>query len=349
MVNKIVLDWFCLINSKGVGPKTFWSLMRAYKTAEESLKHVQAPFPQDAAIKILEKFKGEIILASDPVFPKSLRRATTCPPMLFAFGDLTLLSYQKIAIIGARNASANGKSIAYRLSSNLSKFFPVVSGLANGIDTSAHMGALRSGNKTIAVVPFSMTDIYPKENIKLFAEIKENGLIITEVPPHKSPDQGRFHARNRIIALLPIGIVVIESSLKSGTMDTAKAAMSFGTKIMAVPGSPSDPRSSGCNNLIKNGAPLIEDHIDVLEAIDNSEKQQQVKIIDSPMRSSGNLEIKDMSNEILAMLSVDVPTNLEFIARSLKIDMQNLLCQISELEILGKVRKCSTNEVVLNG
>jgi DNA processing protein len=345
--------------------------MSVYRTAEESLKHIQSPFPRDRAIRILERFRGHIVLASDPIFPDTLKRSATCPPMLFALGNLKLLPPKKIAIIGTRDASANGRSIAYRLASNLSKFSPIVSGLASGIDTSAHAGVLRNSERTIAIVPFSLLDIYPKENARLFSEIKEKGLIITEVPPHKPPDQGMFHARNRIVALLPVGIVVIEASLKSGTMDTAMMALDFGTKVMAVPGSPSDPRSGGCNDLIKKGVPLIENYTDVLEVMANSKKQRQPEFrgfSKSPAKSpafseeqqqpglrgllnnpaaAGNLEVKDMSNKILTMLSVDIPTSLEFIARSINIDMQSLLCQISELEILGKIRKCSTNEVLL--
>ena len=202
VINKTVVDWFCLINSKGIGSKTFWSLLSKYKTAEESLKYVSNRFNESDAIKILKSFKGKVILASDPNFPKELRRNTSCPPMLFFQGNDKLFCSRKIAIIGSRNSSVNGKSIAYRLGSDLSGYFSIVSGLAKGIDQSAHLGALRNNKNTIAVLPFNFNNIYPKDNIKLFDEIASKGLVITEVPPHKSPDQGMFHARNRIISMM---------------------------------------------------------------------------------------------------------------------------------------------------
>lgn len=347
MVHQTVLDWFCLINSKGIGPKTFWSLLRAYKTAQESLKHVATPFSTKEASKILTDFSGRIILASDPIFPSELRRSTSCPPMLFCRGNIDLLKTQKIAIIGARNASINGKSIASKLSGDLSQYFTIVSGLANGIDTSAHLGVLRRNkNNTIAVMPFSFNNIYPKENTKLFEEISNKGLVLTEVPPQKNPDQGMFHARNRIISLLSPGVIVIEGALKSGTIAAAKMALDIGSEVMAVPGSPSDPRSRGCNNLIKNGAPLVEDYADVLDILgctQTSTEQPKLKLHDN-----STPKYDDISNDILSMLSVDLPTNLEIIAQKLNIDMKELLRNISELEILGRIYKCSTNEVMLN-
>ncbi|MDR1488317.1 MAG: DNA-processing protein DprA [Holosporales bacterium] len=344
MFDKVIVDWFCLINSRGIGPKTFWSLLRMYKTAEEALFRVPEQFPRAKAEKILKAFDGNIIIATDDYFPKELRRSTLCPPMLFLRGNKELLKSQKIAIIGARNASANGRSISSRFGENLSNYLTVVSGMANGIDTGAHLGALQGSGNTIAIVPFSLENVYPKENLNLFKRISKNGLLVTEVPPHKTPDQGMFSARNRIIALMSVGIVVIEASLKSGTMSTAKIALDFGTEVMAVPGSPSDPRSSGCNNLIKNGAPLVENYTDVLEIIGYKSEIKNEKIALNDNCSFPN----SRSGDIMSLLSVDSPTNLELIAKSLNMDMQELLYNISELEILGKIHKCSSNEVVLN-
>jgi DNA processing protein len=341
--HKTVIDWFCLINSKGIGPKTFWALLRAYGSAEKSLPHVEAPFPYEKAEKLLKSFKGHVLLASDPIFPKELRRTSSCPPMLFAMGNLSLLNQRKVSVIGARNASINGKSIAKKMGEGLSNYFVVISGLANGIDTNVHLGADKK--KSIAVMPFALNCVYPAENSKLFKEISEEGLVISTVPSHRSPDQGMFHARNKIIATLSEGMVVIEASLRSGSIAAAKMALDIGTEVMAVPGSPSDPRSKGCNWLIKNGAPLVEDYTDVLEILGYNFKDSQNSVC---FLDDSDNKYDDLSNQIVSMLSSDSPTCLETIATNLNVDIKDILCNISELEIIGKISKCSTNEVILN-
>ncbi len=345
MIHKTIIDWFCLINSKGVGPKTFWSLLKTYKSANIALQNVQDPFPEQEAQKILNNFKGYILLASDPMFPTELKRSPMCPPILFAKGNLSMLQTPKIAIIGARNASLNGKSIARKMAKDLSNYFTIVSGLANGIDTSAHLGALQNANsKVIGVMPFSFEHIYPKENEKLFATVIERGLAITEVPPHRPPDQGMFFARNKIIAMMSSGIITIEAALKSGTISTAQVALDLGTEVMAVPGSPTDPRSRGCNQLIKNGAPLVEDYTDVLEHLGYTYTSEQSNI---QLKDSCSLP-RDISAQILSMLSTDRPIPLETIAENLNLDVKDILCNISELEIRGKISKHSSNEVIRN-
>ncbi len=349
MRQKNVIDWFCLINTKGVGPKTFWEMMKKYGDAKTSLKHISDSFPIQEAKKILNSFKGDILLASDDIFPTELKRDAFCPPLLFAKGDLNILKHRKIAIIGARNASIHGKTFAGNLGFDLSNYYSIVSGLANGIDTSAHLGALKNKHShPIAVMPFSLDNIYPKENKNLFAKIVERGLVITEVSPHRNPDQGMFHARNRIIASISSGIIVVEAALKSGTMSTAKLALDMGTEIMAVPGCPADPRARGCNYLIKNGAPLVEGYIDVLESmnmqITSLKENTLLQYTNSPKTNESN----DLNQKILDMLSVDCPTNIELIASKLGEDITKILSNISELEMYGKIKKYSTNEVILN-
>ena len=303
-------------------------------------------FPKTEAKKILSSSKIDIILANEDIFPKSLRRSVSCPPMLFCRGDKNILLKKKIAIVGARNASINGMAIAKKLAQNLSHNFAIVSGLAKGIDTSAHYGSLENTDlkAAIAVLPFGIDEVYPKENARLHEKIGKYGLLLSEVPPNKIMDQGMFHARNRIVAMLSNGLVVIEAALKSGTIATAKLALDLGVEVMAVPGSPIDPRSSGSNLLIKNGAPLIENHIDVLDILGYSEEKEQlipqesvvVKEFDSQEKYSG----------VLSMLSTDA-TSLDMISKYTNISMPELLCIISDLEISGKIVKYSTNEVAL--
>ncbi len=346
MIDDVVLDWFCLINSNGIGPKTFWALLRAYKTAKESLKHVAEPFPLTEARKILKSANVRVILANEDLFPRELRRSASCPPMLFYRGDKSILAKKKVAIVGARNASINGMAIAQKLSNNLSNYFAVVSGLAKGIDTSAHKGALENidAKSAIAVLPFSIDEIYPKENIKLHEKIGKHGLLLSEVPPHKKMDQGMFHARNRIIAMMSSGLIVVEAALKSGTMATAKLALDVGCEVMAVPGSPIDPRSAGSNLLIKNGAPLIENYMDVLEILGYEEQKEQLIMQDSLIIKENYSQ--DKYEKILELLSTD-PVGLDEISIQMNVDMAELLCIVSDLEITGKIAKYSNNQIAL--
>ena len=347
MIDQKIIDWFCLINSKGVGPKTFWSLLKKFKTANDALKQISAPYPRKEAEKILKSLKYEIILASDEQFPKLLRRSSSCPPILYFKGNKNLFSKRKIAIIGARNASITGRSIAKNLASNLSFDFCIVSGLAKGIDTSAHIGALEN-KSTIAVLPFGLNNVYPKENLKLYEEISKNGLVISEIAPGmNSYEQGMFHARNRIITLLSESIIVIEAAEKSGTMTTAKIALDFGTDVFAVPGSPTDPRNIGSNNLIKNGAILIQSYTDVLEHMGHFDSSiESKKFSDNEITNTYNIDSK--KEKILSLLS-EVPIAFDQLAFHSGFDIKELLYIISELEMDDKIEKYSTNEIILKG
>jgi DNA processing protein len=238
-------------------------------------------------------------------------------------------------------------SIAKNLSSKLADKFAIVSGLAKGIDSSAHIGSLeRPENKAaIAVLPTGIDRIYPKENAPLYEKIAKHGVLITEVSPCVNSDFGMFQARNRIISLLADGMVVIEAAAKSGTLATAKAALDFGCEVMVVPGSPIDPRCFGSNILIKNGATLVQNHFDVLETLQFGESFDNSPICDHTIivEEEGTLDLKD---KLLSLLSTEA-TSLDEISCHMNISMPKLLCIISELEISGKIVKHATNEVSL--
>jgi DNA processing protein len=347
MLDEVVLDWFCLISSNGIGPKTFWAMMRNFKTAKESLKHVSDPFPRDKAHKILKSINCGVILANESIFPKLLRRSCSCPPILFYKGDKSILLKRKIAIIGARNASIAGKSIAKNLAANLSNDFAIVSGLAKGIDTAVHQGSLEhlESKAAISVLPFGFDNIYPKENLQLYEKIARNALVLTEVPNRYINDQGAFLARNRIIALLSEAIIIIEAAAKSGTMATAQTALDLGCEVLVVPGSPLDPRYFGSNLLIKNGATLIQNYFDVLDVLGVQEKQNVLPIkTNEPQKETGT-NVNDLS-KILSMLS-EIPVSLDEIAVNANMNIKDLLRIVSELEVTGKIVKHSTNKIAL--
>ncbi|MDR2667171.1 MAG: DNA-processing protein DprA [Holosporales bacterium] len=347
MIDDVILDWFCLINSKGIGPKTFWALMRSYKSARESLKHVTEPFPKNKAEKILHSMNCGVILANDEMFPKLLRRSCFCPPILFYKGDKSLLLKRKIAIIGARNASISGKSVARRLASSLSNDFAIVSGLAKGIDSAAHLGSLEypENKSSIAILPFGLDNIYPKENLNIFNKIASHGLVLTEVSHGNKNEQGMFAARNRIVALISECVIVIEAGAKSGTMATAKLALDLGCEVLVVPGSPIDPRNFGSNLLIKNGAGLIQSYTDVLDVL-NFHREREQEPMSCNITEKPNLH--DQHTKILSMLS-ETPISLDELAMHSNMNMATLLRIVSELEITGKIEKHETNAIVLRG
>jgi DNA processing protein len=334
------------LNSGGIGPKTFWDFLRKYKTAGEALKKVRNPCSLRDAERLLANFDGKVLLAIEKSFPQELKSGSHCPPLLFYKGNVSLFQRRKIAIIGARNASINGRSMAELFGRQLSSDFAVVSGLAKGIDTSAHVGALKNNGATIAVLPFSIDNIYPKENEPLYKEIVKKGLVISEVIPQKIPDQGMFPSRNRLIATFAECIIVIEAALKSGTLSTALTALDIGKDIFVVPGSPCDPRYSGSNFLIKNGAPLIENCQDVLSALkkhcnDFSEQYSQTQFFEV-RREVTNVKVQ----KVITALS-DVPIPIDLVAKRLMLNVKDVLSIISELEIKKIVAKTSQNEVFL--
>ena len=346
-LNDVVLDWFCLINTRGVGLKTFWALLSTYETASEALKHVENPFSKLEAEKRLKRMDCEVILANDKIFPKSLKRSKFCPPMLFCKGDKNVLFRRMLAIIGARNASINGQKIARNLAHNLADKFAIVSGLAKGIDTNAHIGSLDGKQSAVAIVPFGFDNIYPKENQKLFGEIAEKGLVLSEVPYGKAVDQGMFQARNRIISLISEGMIVIEAAYKSGTIATATMALDFGCEVMVVPGTPTDPRNLGSNSLIKNGSNLIQNHFDVLEIMNTAEEMQAISHQKALLSLGDEPEPGNKKDELLALLS-DTPISLDELALYLHLDVCKLTCLVSELEIAGNICRNSNNKIILN-
>jgi DNA processing protein len=228
-------------------------------------------YPESKAREELEKCRkigADIITFIDHEYPKLLRQIADPPPILTIRGDVSLLNRDIIAIVGPRNASINGCKFARMITEELGNANLVISsGMARGIDTVAHKSSLATG--TIAVIAGGIDNIYPSENKELYYKIIESGVIISEIQYGALPKGGNFPQRNRIISGLSLGVIVIEATLRSGTLITARFAIEQNREIFAVPGSPFDPRSQGANRLIKQGAKLVEGVHDILEEIDN--------------------------------------------------------------------------------
>ena len=268
-----------LIRSPRIGPVTFRQLMARFGTAGEALRAVPdmaARGGGKASIIEAQIVEQEIarsraagaryLITGDADYPFLLDQMEGAPPALIVRGDVSLAARECVAMVGARNASAAACRFARTLAQELGqRGAVVVSGLARGIDTAAHQGALESG--TIAVIACGIDIAFPPENAELQERLAEEGLLVTEHPPGTQPLARQFPARNRIIAGLARGTVVVEAAPRSGSLITARLAGEAGREVMAVPGSPIDPRAQGCNQLIREGAVLIQSAADVIEAI----------------------------------------------------------------------------------
>jgi DNA processing protein len=275
------LAWLRLWRSENVGPVTFRQLLRRFGSAEAALEALPelarrggrlrplAICPQASAereLAELGRLGGRLVVMADPAFPAILAEADDAPPLLLTLGQTELLANRAVAMVGARNASANGRLLAETMARELAQQgWIVVSGLARGIDSAAHRGALAGG--TIAVLAGGLDRPYPPESEPLYHAIAERGLVVSEMPLGRVPQARHFPQRNRIVSGLALGTVVVEAALQSGSLITARLAGEQGREVMAVPGSPLDPRCRGANLLIRQGATLVEGAADVMEAL----------------------------------------------------------------------------------
>ena len=211
----------------------------------------------------------KIIYQAEKNYPEKLRNIYAPPAKLYLLGDQTILNKPSIAIIGCRDASDYGKKVAFRFAYELVKQgIVVISGLARGIDTYAHLGAVKANGQTIAVLGSGFAHIYPKENKELCKRIlQEGGAIITEYEPQAKPEKMHFPARNRLISGLSNGVLVVEAKEKSGTLITVDHALEQGKDVFIIPGNITSDNSYGTNNLIKQGAKIVTKVEDILEEL----------------------------------------------------------------------------------
>ncbi|MFL6780823.1 MAG: DNA-processing protein DprA [Sphingomicrobium sp.] len=269
-----------LVCTAGIGPVTYRQLIARFGGAAEALAAVPdlarrgggAPprlWTRDQAereIAAVEKAGARYLAIGQGLYPRLLAELDDAPPLLTASGNLSLLDRLAVAIVGARNASAAACRFARGLAYDLgSENVVVVSGLARGIDSAAHDGALETG--TIGIVAGGIDVYYPPENEERQKALYERGLVLAEMPPGTEPRSRHFPYRNRIIAGVSAGTVVVEAAPRSGSLITARLAAEAGREVMAVPGSPLDPRAQGCNQLIRDGATLVQSAADVVEAL----------------------------------------------------------------------------------
>lgn len=360
------IDWLRLIRTENVGPVTFYRLLDRFGTAGKALDalphlakkggrikpQVPPPVSQiEAEFEALEKFGGSFVFAADDDYPLALASTEDAPPVLAVKGNRKLLNRAGIGMVGARNASLNGKKFAERLARELGEADQiVVSGLARGIDTSAHQGSLQTG--TIAVVAGGVNIIYPPENKNLYEQIADYGLIVAESPFGVEPMAQHFPKRNRIISGLSAGVIVVEATLKSGSLITARMAGEQGRDVFAVPGHPLDPRAAGPNKLLKDGATLIENAHDVLQALaDFSGNMRGLRDLPAPAYTAEPAEFDENEAEggrdlIIGCLS-STPVTVDEIIQTCHMKVGAVAAVLLELELAGRIQRLPANRVML--
>lgn len=359
------LDWLRLARTENVGPITFHRLLERAGSAGKAIEALPElsrrggrakpliPPPQGTIEKEYEglhRLGGQIVTAACAAYPLALGATDDAPPVLSVIGRAELLNASCIAMVGARNASLNGRKFAERLAHDLGRQEQtVVSGLARGIDTAAHAGALETG--TIAVVAGGIDVIYPEENARLYEDIKARGLIVAESPLGQKPFAQSFPRRNRIVSGLSKACVVVEATMRSGSLITARLAGEQGREVMAVPGSPLDPRAEGPNHLIREGATLVRNAGDVLESLMNfSGRAMREPFPASPPFLIAAEELEDSGpdaqEEVLSSLS-HAPISIDELLRACHLTLPALQTVLLELELAGRVRRLPGNRISL--
>lgn len=345
--------------SENIGPMTYKGLLSYFKNPLTALEHLPEFLKNSRrkSIKIApdslvhqqietaKKMGAEILILNAPGYPSLLKQIDDAPPILYVLGNRALLNDKCIAIVGSRNASLNGLNLTRKTAFELTENgYNVVSGMAKGIDRAAHEGALKSQNAgTIAVLGTGLDVIYPRENSDIYQEIKENGLIVSEMPFGSKPIPSAFPRRNRIISGLSRGTLVVEASQMSGSLITAKEALSQGREVFAIPGSPLDSRASGPNQLIKDGAHLVLSSQDIISTLTmnhslcfaepNSEPSLDLTIL-----NSDTTFLNEAREKILSHLSIhQTPIDTLIRETGLKTEVVNAL--LFELELAGIIER----------
>lgn len=347
------LDWLRLIRSENVGPATFFTLMSRYENAAAALDALPGLATRggmkrkiklaDASateqeMEIVEAGGARFVFRGDLEFSPLLAATDHGPPVICVRGDAKVACRPTVGMVGARNASAAGRKIARTMASDLgARGYAVASGLARGIDTAAHEGALETG--TIAVMAGGADYVYPPQNQKLYEQILETGCIISEMPWGTTPQARHFPRRNRIVSGLSLGVVVVEAALRSGSLITARYALEQNREVFSVPGSPLDTRSAGSNKLIQDGAKLIQSTEDVIHQLDQFPLvaaggflPEQFKF-EEPSEEDLPQSLRD---EIFGLLS-HAPVSLDDLARETRQPVGQVQAILLELEIAGSI------------
>ena len=352
--------WLRLLRSRRVGATTFHRLLAEHGSAQAAL----AVLPEVARAAGVERYEicpeavihkelnagraagARLITCADRDYPDALRQIADAPPILWTRGRVELLHQPMISLVGARNASSLGTRMARAMARDLGqKGIVVVSGLARGVDTAAHLAALPSG--TVAVFAAGVDVIYPAENTRLADDIARDGLTLSEQPPGLMPQARHFPARNRIISGLARAVIVVEAAAKSGSIITARNALDQGREVLAVPGHPFDARAAGCNMLLRDGATLVRSAEDVIEALPDlgaalpGAQPELPNLPPAPKPPARSLrDISNLHMQILDRLGPS-PVAEDQLIRDLRANSAQVAPALVDLELDGRIRRQS--------
>ncbi|WP_420962317.1 DNA-processing protein DprA [Brucella sp. IR073] len=365
------LNWLRLIRSENVGPVTFRDLISHFGSANDALEmlpelmyrgggkrpiRVVSMEEAERELEQIERMGAQLIGMGEPEYPPYLRHYEAPPPLLVVKGDTRVFGAPPVAIVGARNSSLAGNRFTQRLVRELGAAgFAIVSGLARGIDAAAHEASLETG--TIAVLAGGLDKPYPPENLHLYKAIPAgNGALVSEMPMGWEPRARDFPRRNRIIAGISLGLVVVEAADRSGSLISARLAGEMGRLLFAVPGSPLDPRSVGTNKLIKNGAILVTDANDVIDALTPLIGKEPARG-ELPLRSPGE-RLDEAANEPMPLLTDEererliealspTPTAVDDLIRHTRLHPSQVFLVLLELDLAGRLNRHSGGSVSL--
>ncbi len=351
------ISWLRLLRSRRVGPSTFYRLMTEHGSAQaalEALPEVARAAGVDkyeicpegvvlAEMKAARAAGARLICAGEAAYPTDLLQVSDAPPMMWAVGDVSVLSRPMISLVGARNASSLGVRMARALASDLGeKGYVIVSGLARGIDTAAHQASLETG--TIAVLGGGVDVMYPAENTNLAQDIAEGGVRLSEQPMGLVPQARHFPRRNRIISGMARATVVVEAAAKSGSLITARNALDQGREVLAVPGHPFDARAAGCNMLIRDGARLVRNAEDIIEALPSEDApahqtELPLEVASNTTQPGGSHpDSVTLHRQILERLGPS-PIAEDQLIRDLAAPANNVSPALVDLELEGRIKR----------
>jgi DNA processing protein len=323
-----------LLSVDGVGPKLSAALSAA-RDSQEAARELQRC--RDSGIRLLTR--------AAPEYPGLLTELPDAPPLLYCQGMLEERDGLAVAIVGSRQCTLYGRQQAERIAGALARAgMTIVSGLARGIDASAHCGALAAGGRTIAVSATGLANIYPPEHASLAQEIASQGAMLSESPLDRGPSRGIFPQRNRIISGVSLGVVIIEANRQSGALHTARHAMEQGREVFAVPGRIDNPASEGCHDLIRDGVALVRGPDDILDALGplmQPVRKSSGEVVHVPRE----LSLSDQEKEVLNLVTND-PQHTDQILKSTALDPSRALATLTVLEMKRAVRRLPGGFVV---
>jgi len=357
------LHWLRLIRTPNVGPASFRDLINRFGSAETAIEmlpeimmaggasrpvRVPSVAEAEAELELARKCGARFVALGEHDYPQTLKRMDNPPPLLAVKGTAAVFGLPPVAIVGARNASLAGIKMARTLALELGRNgYCVISGLARGIDTAAHQGSLDTG--TVGVLAGGIDRPYPPENAGLCDEIAERGAIVSEMPFGWEPRAQDFPRRNRIVAGLALGLVVVEAAQRSGSLISARLAGEMGRLVFAVPGSPLDPRAAGTNGLLKDGATLVTEAADILEALAplvGGQPYVPAKLEEPPDFTATPPPVDSDRARVIEALG-PVPVEVDELIRHTELHPAQIFMILLELDLAGRLERHSGGRVSL--